>query len=928
MTKNLLIIIVFLCFTQWIAAQTGEIRGTIIEKSTGEPMPGTTVYIETLNAGTVSDLDGKYSLKVTPGTYTVRISFVSFNTVELTGVKVEAGKSAEANAVMEEAATGIEEVVITAVRRMNSEMSVIASLKAANVVMSGVSSQQITRTQDRDASEVVKRIPGISIIDNRFVIARGLAQRYNNVWINNNGIPSSEADSRAFSFDMIPSGQIENMMIVKSPAPELPADFTGGFVKITTKSTLEENSLQVSYGVNINTSTHFRDFKYAGGSATDFLGFDNGLRGLRSVVPSRRMDSRDAALVTDVTAGGFNNNWSVHSRKPVADHRFSIMLNRFAKLKNGHKLGVMAALNYSYSYLASHDMTNARFGIYDKTNDMPVYWYKFADDQYTISSRVSGMMNLIWALSDKHRLEFRNIVNQQGRNRYTSRDGWQNVSGYYEQELEEYNYQSRNTYTGQLSGVHNFSEARKLDWTTGYSYANNNRPDRRQIERDKRSGENEVQKMERHFIRLDENIFSGGVNYNHIFAFGTFAPELKTGIYAEFRERGYHTRYFNYKMFRNGLPQGFETWSTLEMMRPEYYAADRLAISDATDMTNDYSGKNLLTSGYAGINLPFGKFNVYAGVRYENNLMTLFNNVTLIVVNPRDTEQIDYRQSDFFPSLNATYNINKTNLLRVAYGKSVNRQEFREVSPSAYYDFDLFSFVRGNKQLKQAYIDNYDLRYEIYPSGGEMISFALFYKKFTNPIEWTFIDSGGTYTFTFENATQANNYGAELDMKKSLDFVGLPDWTLSFNGALIRSRVNFSEESMDQDRPMQGQSPYIFNTGLFYQREKLSAGVMYNIIGKRIVGIGRSYSGTGQHIDNNIPNMFEMPRHAFDLSFNYRFGKHLELSAGIRDILASPVVYRQFPEFADDSGKIQKRKQTTKEYKPGRIFSVTLKLNL
>lgn len=374
------------------------------------------------------------------------------------------------------------------------------------------------------------------------------------------------------------------------------------------------------------------------------------------------------------------------------------------------------------------------------------------------------------------------------------------------------------------------------------------------------------------------------------------------------------------------LPQGFLFRDVATgMMLPEYFASDKFYISDATDRTNDYKGENLMYCGYLGLNIPFGKFNVYTGVRYENYNMTLTNFVTLT---SNETEQLDYRQSDFFPSINATYNINKTNLLRFAYGKSINRQVFREVSPSTYYDFDLFSFVRGNKDLKQAYIQNYDFRYEIYPSSGEMFSFSLFYKKFINPIEWTFIDAGGTYTFTFENAELAKSFGAELDIKKSLDFIGLPDLMLSFNGALISSEVKFSKKSQDHNRPMQGQSPYLINSGLFYQNEKITAGLMYNIIGKRIVGIGRSDNSQGGTIDNDVPDMFEMPRHVIDLSFSYKIGAHIELSAGIRDIMASPLVYKQFPEFIDDKGKIQKREQTNKEYKPGRNFSLTVKYNL
>jgi len=151
---------------------------------------------------------------------------------------------------------------------------------------------------------------------------------------------------------------------------------------------------------------------------------------------------------------------------------------------------------------------------------------------------------------------------------------------------------------------------------------------------------------------------------------------------------------------------------------------------------------------------------------------------------------------------------------------------------------------------------------------------------------------------------------------------------LSFNGALIRSMVAFGQQSLEHNRSMQGQSPYLVNTGLFYQRNKLGAGLMYNIIGKRIVGIGRSDNSQGGTIDNNVPDMYEMPRHVVDLSMSYKMGKYMEISAGVRDIFAAPFVYKQFPEFLDNSGVVQKREQTTKEYKPGQNFSISLIINL
>lgn len=160
--------------------------------------------------------------------------------MKVEGVEITDDRTVELKIVLEAATEALEEVTVRAVRKMNSEVAMVNAVKASPVVMSAVSSQLITKSQDRDASEVVKRIPGISIIDDKFVIARGLSQRYNNVWINNSAVPSSEADSRAFSFDIVPSAQIENIMIMKSPSPEIPADFTGGLSKSVRKILLKK----------------------------------------------------------------------------------------------------------------------------------------------------------------------------------------------------------------------------------------------------------------------------------------------------------------------------------------------------------------------------------------------------------------------------------------------------------------------------------------------------------------------------------------------------------------------------------------------------------------------------------------------------------------------------------------------------------------
>ncbi|SHF92201.1 TonB-dependent receptor [Dysgonomonas macrotermitis] len=929
-----MLILLFCSFS--LFSQT-SIKGTVVDAKSNETLPGVAISVKNASTGASSDVDGNYEMRLAPGKYTIVASYLSYTTLEITDVEVKKGEVTTLDIPMYESAQALNEVVVVGLGRINSEVALLNSMKNSTSVVSGISAQQISKSQDRDASEVIKRIPGISILDDKFVVARGLSQRYNNVWVNNSAIPSSESDTRSFSFDIIPSSQIENIMIVKSPQPELPADFSGGFIKVETKGIPNENAMQISYGLGVNTQTQFNDFKYNKGSGTDFLGFDSGMRSLSGSVKGS-LDNSDAAAVTDATQNGFNNDWAVKSKKPLPDQRFSFLINRKYQTGDNSLWGLIAALNYSNTTKTYTDMENSRYGVYDSAKDEPVYLYKYTDDQYTTDVRVGALANLIYRPNDRNKFEFRNIFNQLGRNRYTDRDGYQYISALYIQRKAEYIYNSRMTYSGQFAGNHMLSDKDNLDWTLGFSYANKKQPDRRMINWDENGFVGDAyegqlmidqNQISRDFTNVDEYTYSLGTNYSHTFSFDNgLKPVLKAGAYGEYRDRNYKNRAFYYRWNRNNMPEDFAYRDVInEILIPENYDANKLYIYEDTDNRNSYSGTNTLAAGYVAVNLPIDKWNIYAGARIEHNKMELESYTT---IKENTTKTADYTYTDIFPSLNISYTINKQNLLRLAYGRSINRQEFREVSSSVYYDFDMFSDVRGNADLRPAYINNFDVRYEFYPSSSEIISLALFYKNFKDPIEWTYLDAGGSYTYTFINAKSANNYGIELDIKKSLDFIGLKNLSLTFNGAIIDSKVKFAEDAInDHDRPMQGQSPYLINTGLFYQNDNwgLTSSLLYNIIGKRIVGIGKVDTSEGSSINNDIPDMYEMPRNTIDFSITKKFGKMWEINAGIKDILAQKVQFKQFPKFEDSEGNLQEREQVTKEFKPGRNISVTARLN-
>ena len=239
------IILLFFCFCSVVnihAQSYGSIGGIITDSKTGEPLTGATIQIANTQFGTITDLDGIFDIKdLNPGSYNLTIRYISYQDVTL-DINVEPQKKTVVNVEMSDATQNLQGVVVIALMKQNTDIALLSSVKKSLLLQSGISAQQISKTQDSDASAVIRRIPGISLIDNKFVMVRGLAQRYNNVWINNSGVPSSEADSRAFSFDIIPSSQLDNMIVIKSPAPEIPADFSGGFIQIQTKDIPEKNS--------------------------------------------------------------------------------------------------------------------------------------------------------------------------------------------------------------------------------------------------------------------------------------------------------------------------------------------------------------------------------------------------------------------------------------------------------------------------------------------------------------------------------------------------------------------------------------------------------------------------------------------------------------------------------------------------------------
>lgn len=905
-----------------------QIKGVVIDQKSKETLIGAVITVDGTNVKAITNIDGNFQIDGLDKDkkYTLYINYVGYKTQKIDGVQA---KDADQVIALQPDEQQLKEVTVTAVERRNTDAAMIQVAKSSPVIVSNVSAQEISRTQDTNAGEVIRRVPGVSLIDDKFVMVRGLSQRYNNVWVNGGAVPSSEADSRAFSFDIIPSSQIDNLTIVKSPTAEYPADYSGGFIIVNTKEIPAENSFNIAVGGNRNTSSAFKDFSYSKGSGTDFLGFDNGLRKLNGGIHADLNPQLDANgkpvgdYATSLLGNGFNNDWLIKNKKPLGDLKLAASLNQRWML-GGRTLGMLAALNYTNEYRTYENMENNLYGIYDAANDKPNYLRHSVDDQYNNNVRLGAMLNFTFLSKDgNHKYQLKNIFNQLATSRYTWRDGVSAQSNL--ERSAEYYYRSRTTYNGQLTGKHTFTSD-ALDWSIGYAYANRHLPDRRRylIDDALESGVYALSTgndISREWTQLDEHILSLGVNDKHHFKFGNFEPDLQVGVYGEYRSREYQTRNFiyNWNVSDNNLPSDFRHSDIPTLLSSEANMGyDKLYLLEEKQMRNNYRGHNTLGAGYLALSLPFGKLGIHAGVRFEHNDMELISN-------SRDYEKSEssrhYKTDDVFPSLNTTYKISDQHQVRLSYGRSINRPEFREVSSSVYYDFDLASNVQGNTELKNCYVDNLDLRYEWYPSRGELISLAVFYKHFDSPIEWTYTVAGGTdLIYSYKNAKSANNYGVELDIRKNLEFIGLNDFSWSFNGALIKSKVQFEKGAKEEDRPMQGQSPYLINTGIFYKNEplKMDIALLYNRIGKRIIGVGRSEGSTSDDSNARVPHSYEMPRNTIDFSLAKKFGDHLELKLNVRDLLAEKIYYKQFADVTYSDGSKKEVEEIARCYKPGR----------
>lgn len=932
-------VLIFCIINSLSFAQTGNIKGVVRDSRTNETIIGANVVIEGTTTGASTHIDGSYQiLNLVPGNYNLVVTFVSYHRQRIENIKVGRGQTVVIDIKLEEDIALLEGVHVRARRTRLTDLSLLSTIKASELVVSGISAQQISRSQDSDAAMVIKRVPGVTVVDGRFIMIRGLSERYNPTLLNNVFAPSMEADVRSFSFDIIPSSLIDQVLIYKSPSAELPGEFGGGVVRIITRNIPDENALNISYSTSYDPGTAFKDFYRPETSKYHWLGFNDGKYDLPDNFPSTLRSIIDPDEITRL-GRLLQNNWKPEKHNAGLNH--SALVTNALRLKIGKAvIGNVTSVSYNNN-ISIDDIARIDFNQYDQNLEVSSPIFEFNDRQNNQRIRTGFLHNWGASFGPNHSIEFRNMYNQISSTQYVYRTGRHYEFGY-NADNHSFHQVYRGIYAGQLSGKHIFfDEKTSIEWVGGYGYSFRDEPDYRRFRSDLDTinknltlyvpfGAAQTYFMGRFYSWMKENNYTAAVNVKHRFRFEdnpVFQPELSGGMYFEDKSRSFDSRNLGYVRSNSLLfNEALRDVTIDSLFHPlNINSTTGIRIDEQTNPSDSYSAHNILWAAYTQLSVPLtAKLRIVGGIRLEDHSQA-FSSFTLT----NDPVNVKRDLLSILPSAYIGYNFTEKMLARFAYGKTVNRPEFREMAPFGFYDFNYNLVKKGNPDLKTAFIHNFDLRWEFYPSPNEIIMAGIFYKRFLHPIESSFVPgagTAGTKIFTYNNADMAESKGIEVEIRKSLEGLTgskfIDNIFMVFNTALINSRVELGQQAgLGQsytERPMQGQSPFIVNAGLYYSDpvKSLQVSVLYNVIGKRIFMIGY----------DDYPEIYEMPRNLLDLTLTKGIGEKLEIKAGVRDILNQEQLLLQD---GNQDDIFDRRNDQNIEYSlPGTVFSLGLSLKI
>ncbi|RYD83605.1 MAG: TonB-dependent receptor [Sphingobacteriales bacterium] len=932
-TRSVLFVFLFCAMgLQPLFAQTGKISGKVMDDKSGELLVGAIIMLDSTKAGAIADMNGVFLLQnVSPGKHKLSCRYLGYSTKIFNDVNVKTGNVTDITFTMASTENVAGEVVITGTIRKETNNGLLLMQKNSATVSDGVSAETIKRTPDKSTSDVLKRVSGASIQDNKFAVIRGLNDRYNAAYLNGAPLPSSESDRKAFAFDIFPANMLDNLVIVKTSTPDQPSEFAGGIIQINTKSIPEQNFQSISIGGGYNTITTGKNQVYYNGGKTDFLGVDDGTRSMPESIPQHKdfpLNIDEQAKLAKTT----NMDWGLYNKKFAPNLNFQYSMG-YTKQVKSKPLGMLFALTYNKTNNFNETIRNGYSGNGGNGNSSVASQldHSYLDKTYSEQVLAGALANISYKLSNNSNIGFKNLYSVNSDDRVIARTGQTNP-------LEANPALLRSTarwftgnkiYTGQLLGEHLMADNKlRINWMGSLSQIQRDIPNLRRSVYTRYSHINDPENP-----NPSDTVYTANISYANVgpdYGGGMFFSktkesiysakadvlysikneekskhDIKTGFFVQSRNRSFTARQLGYT--RYGKVGGNVTFndSLLYYSENEIFNNNNLGLindakigesgtggfklTDGTKYTDSYDASSSLQAGYIMLDDKIGAFRLVWGARVENFTQKL-------TAMKSETEKLDLNinKLDVLPSANLIASVSEKKNLRFSASQTLNRPEYRELAPFAFYDFNTQFVVSGNENLQRAKISNFDLRYEYFPGSGQLFSVSGFYKNFQNPIEQV-SRPDVEKEISFRNLPKANNYGVELEFRVLLARIFKADsskllnnLTVFTNLAIIRSVVDLSSTvgSMSASRPLQGQSPYVLNAGLQYLNvdKGFSAALSLNNVGQRIAIVGNI----------NEPDIWEKGRTFVDFQLAKSFmDNKLDIKLNVQNILAEDQIFYQ-----------------------------------
>jgi TonB-dependent receptor len=901
------IISVFTSF--FVLGQIG-ITGTVIDGDFNEALPFANILLKETGEGVTSDFDGKYSFELEEGIYTLQFSFVGYETKVITEIQVTGNEFTITDVVLNSAAQGLEEVILTVDAGRNTEASVLQIQKKSASLLDGISAQAFKKIGASDIAGAVKNVPGVSVQGGKYVYVRGLGDRYTKSILNGVDIPGLDPDRNTIQMDLFPTNMLSNVLVIKSARADLPADFTGGVIDIITKDFPSKEEFSVSLTMGYNPDMHFNDnyLTYAGGS-TDFLGFDDGSRKnkiansfLGNAFDPRLNPTESTLNVVNRISNQFDPQMAPKVSNSGMNFGFGISYGNQFNFENGHALGVLASLSYKSEQTVYE---NTQDNLYNFSPEKSVFTF----EENRIQSGTIGGQNIISSglfgltyKTESSKYKFNGLHIQNGESTSGSFRQLTRFSDFIDFNKFNLEYNERSISNAMFSGLHNFDESNlKLEWTLSGTLAKVHDKDVRNTTFQDEEGIFSFQENtepKRIWRTLDENNLVAKVDFTKRFEFLGSDAVLKFGIYGSFKERDFSIA--QYSVSSNYTSKS--DWDNYGGDPNQLFNPNNLIginndkgtyINPQTTIrqeANIFNAKQQNLAGYVSNEFNFSEeLKSIIGLRFENyqvfytgensQLGEVYNNENIISKN------------NLFPSVNFIYSLKENKNLRLAYSLTTARPSFKEASIAEIYDPISNLFFIGNINIRPTYIDNFDIRYEAFGENAQLFAISAFYKNLTDPIEIGFVAASFS-NYKPLNLETANVFGLELELRKDLStwFSGFENWKLNFNGSYIISDEKYSEDelklrrlglregqTLGSSRPLQGQSPFLINAGIEYnnQDKGFQGGLFYNVQGKTLQVVGNGF----------YPDVYTMPFNSLNFNVIKQLKKNRTLTLKVTNLL-------------------------------------------